>query len=188
MLKLDWGDSQVWMTVAVQLHSNKRTARAARKPHHASISYRYPKENELNVAYVCAGYAFEFLFKALVKLSGKQPIPKHEPSVAFGNISQKYRVPIEQISQRNGWRDINELLKFLDESLCHADRKYWGQSPKGSEAHVVFHVGGRRSMNALCQLHEELSDFALDAINDDLNVEEIWAVSKAKRSWLVDLT
>ena len=43
-------------------------------------------------------------------------------------------------------------------------------------------------MNALRQLHEEHSDFALDAINDDLNVEEIWAVSKAKRSWLVDLT
>ena len=42
-------------------------------------------------------------------------------------------------------------------------------------------------MNALCQLHEELSDFALDAINDDLNVEEIWAVGKGKRSWLVDL-
>ena len=188
MLKLDWGDSQVWMTVAVQLHSNTRTAHRSRSPHHASPSYRYPKENELNVAYVCAGYAFELLFKLLVKLSGKQPIPKHEPSVAFGDISHKYRDEIEQIAQRNGWRDTNELLKFLDDSLCNTDRKYWGRSPKGGDAHVVFHVGGRRSMSALCQLHEKLSDFALDAINDDLNVEEIWAVSKAKRSWLVDLT
>lgn len=184
MLKLDWGDSQVWMTIAIQLHGTKRTPRT---PHHVPSPYRYPKENELNVAYVCAGYAFELLFKVLVKLSGKQPIPKHEPSVAFGQISQKYRVDIERIARRHGWDDVSALLKFLDESLCHADRKYWGQSPKGSEAHAVFHVGGRRSMNTLCQLHEELSDFALDAINDDLNVEEIWAVGKGKRRWLVDL-
>ena len=43
-------------------------------------------------------------------------------------------------------------------------------------------------MNTLCQLHEEPFDFALDAINDDLNVEEVWAVGKGKRRWLVDLT
>ena len=44
-------------------------------------------------------------------------------------------------------------------------------------------------MTTPCQLHEELSDLALDAISDDLNVEEIGAVGKGKRRWrwLVDL-
>ena len=37
-----------------------------------------------------------------------------------------------------------------------------------------------RSMNTLCQLHEELSDLALDAINDDFKVDEIWVVGKGR--------
>ena len=184
MLKLDWGDSQVWMTVAVELYNNQPTTIEQRQ---VSTPYRYPKENELNVAYVCAGYAFELIFKVLVRLSGKQPQPKHEPSVAYGDVSQKYRVQIMRIARSHGWDDVSELLDFLDESLCNVDRKYWGRSPRGGEAHATFHIGGPRSMNALCQLHEELSDFALDAINNDLYADEIWAVGKGKRRWLVDL-
>ena len=179
MLKLDWGDSQVWMTIAVELHNNKPTTMG---PHRAPSPYRYPKENELNVACVCAGYAFELIFKVLVCLSGQRPQPKHEPSVAYSDISQIYRVEIVRIGRGHGWNDINALLKFLDDSLCQVDRKYWGRSPERGEARVTFHIGGPRS-----QLHEELSDFALDAINKDHNVHEIWTVGKGKRRWLVYL-
>ena len=185
MLKLDWGDSQVWMTIAVELHNNEPTTLGS---HRTPSPYRYPKENELNVACVCAGYAFELLFKSLVRLSGKLPKPKHEPSIAYSDISEKYRVQIIRVARRHGWNDINDLLTFLDESLCHVDRKYWGRSSKGGEARVTFHIGGPRSLSALCQLHEELSDVALDAINNDHYAEEIWTVGKGKRRWLVDVT
>ena len=38
----------------------------------------YPRANELNVAAVCAGYAFEFIFKVLVKAGGGQPKGVHK--------------------------------------------------------------------------------------------------------------
>ena len=89
MLKLDWGDSQAWMTVAVELHNNQHS-RLGQLPR------RYPKENELNVACVCAGYAFEFILKVLVKLGGKDPILTHKPSEAYKNIPQKYCVEVKR--------------------------------------------------------------------------------------------
>ena len=64
MNKLAWGDAQVWMDASVRIYNNAGDERGA----------RYPKENEFNVAYVCAGYAFELIFKILVNLSGTIPI------------------------------------------------------------------------------------------------------------------
>ena len=71
MNKFAWGDAQVWMDMSVRLYNNARDKKGA----------RYPKENELNVAYVCAGYAFELVFKILVDLSGTIPAPKGAHSV-----------------------------------------------------------------------------------------------------------
>lgn len=174
MLKVDWGDAQVWMSTAAELYCSERARNNARN---RLAPDRYPKENELNVAYVCAGYAFELIFKILVKLSGNRPKPKHEPGIAYGNISPKYCIEVEKIALEHGWVDINSFLEFLDDVLCHRDRKYWGQPPGGGPAHAKFHFGGMKGIDELSRLHEKLSNFALDAINTDLDVEEIWAVS-----------
>ena len=54
--------------------------------------------NELNVAAVCAGYAFELLFKVLVK-AGRDELPKaeHEPSVAYEHLTREDKVEIDRI-------------------------------------------------------------------------------------------
>ena len=177
MLKLDWGDSQAWMTVAAELHNNTHS-RLGQLPR------RYPKENEFNVACVCAGYAFELIFKVLVKLGGKTPKPEHEPSKAYKDIPSNYCVEVKRIVLAHDWKDVDSFLKFLDMDLCNTDKKYWGQPPSGGTAKATFYLAGKRSINALYKLHVELSDFALDAINNDLGVEEVWEVSKGERRWL----
>lgn len=181
MLKLDWGDSQVWMTAAVELHNNATGAPDSRNRLEVS---RYPKENELNVACVCAGYAFELIFKVLVKLNKKQPKPVHKPSVAYRDILPIYRTEVERIAKLHGWIDITNFLQFLDESLCQTDRKYWGQPPGGGQARATFHLAGIKSINALYKLHVEFSNFVLDAINRDLDVHESHNVNSGERRWL----
>ena len=183
MLKLDWGDSQVWMTAAVELNNNATRAPNSRNRLAAS---RYPKENEFNVACVCAGYAFELIFKVLVKLSGKEPKPVHKPSVAYLDIKPSYCAETERIAKLHGWTDIAILLQFLDESLCQTDRKYWGRPPGGGQARATFHLAGIRSINALYKLHVDLSDFVLVSINKELDVHESHNVNLGERRWLSD--
>ena len=177
MLKLDWGDAQAWMSVAVKLYSSKSAKSTARIARNRVVPDRYPRENALNVAYVCAGYAFELVFKVLVKLSGNNPKGKHQPSKAYKDIAPKYRSEVEKIVLEHGWPDISSFLKFLDEHLCDPDRKYWGRPLSGGPAQATFHTGGIKGMDELSRLHEKFSNFVLDAINTDQNVEELWAVS-----------
>lgn len=173
MLKLDWGESQVWMVIAAETHNKEHREQDSLGN---SVRHRYPKENELNVAYVCAGFAFEIIFKVLVKLSGKAPKPKHEPSIAWKDICEKYCTDVERLIVSHGWTDITVFLQFLDQHLCNKDRKYWMRSPSGGPAAGTFSIGGPRGINALWQLHEELSNYVLAKINADHNVHEIWEV------------
>ena len=168
MNKLAWGDAQVWMDASVRLYNNARDEKGA----------RYPKENELNVAYVCAGYAFELVFKILVDLSGTIPTAKHEPSVAFGKMAVKYRTEVKRIVTKHGWKDIGTFLDHLDNNLSHKDRKYWMRPPQGGPAKASFQLGGIRGINALSQLHGALSNFVLEAIESDSDVHEVWSVKK----------
>ena len=168
MNKLSWGDAQVWMEMSVRLYNNARDTKGA----------RYPKENELNVAYVCAGYAFELIFKILVHLSGTIPAPKHEPSAAFGKMAVRYRTEVKRIVTNHGWKDIRSFLDHLDNNLCHKDRKYWMRSSRGGPASGSFQLSGIREINALRQLHATLSNFVLESIEKDSDVHEVWSVKK----------
>ncbi len=134
----------------------------------------YPRMNELNVAAVCAGYAFELLFKVLVK-AGRDELPKalHEPSVAYEHLTREDKVEIDRIIVDHGWNEPAELLGFLDKDLCDKDRKYWMRPPNGGDAKGVFHFCGRRGMDALKRLHRELSEVAIKRI-DDRQVYEDW--------------
>ena len=130
--------------------------------------------NELNVAAVCAGYAFELLFKVLVK-AGRDELPKalHEPSVAYEHLTREDKVEIDRIIVDHGWNEPAELLGFLDKDLCDKDRKYWMRPPNGGDAKGVFHFCGRRGTDALKRLHRELSEVAIKRI-DDRQVYEDW--------------
>ena len=62
------GDSQVWMKKAIEID---RTSGRGQKAVETDM-------NELNVAHVCVGLAFELAFKALAKSEGQLVITKHE--------------------------------------------------------------------------------------------------------------
>ena len=171
MLKLDWGDAQIWMGMAEMLYL-RNVGNPEEYPRRPT---GYPRMNELNVAAVCAGYAFELLFKVLVK-AGRDELPKaeHEPSKAYGDLTPKDKVEIDRIIVEHGWNDPADLLAFLDKDLCDKNRKYWMRLPRGGEAKGVFNFGGRKGMDALKRLHRELSEFAIERIDDRQDVYEDW--------------
>ena len=164
MLKLDWGDAKVWMDLAEQLYLRN-------VERHDRMGF--PAGNELNVAVVCAGYAFELIFKIFVKASGGHPIATHKPSAAYADLKQKDSDEVDRILASHGWNDPSEFLTYLDEKICHGDRKYWMRPAKGGPAQGEFSFGGRKGMDVLKKLHEELSELAIKRINDR-GVDEIW--------------
>ena len=48
----------------------------------------FPKTNEMNVAAVCAGYAFELIFEVLVRAAGGKPDPRHPPRDADNKLQE----------------------------------------------------------------------------------------------------
>ena len=173
MLKVEWAESQAWMNTAAELY---KPAREILDGDRADPLRRYPVENDLNVAHVCAVYAFEILFKVLVQLSSKEPKAKHEPGVAWNAISEKYRLEIKRIALDHGWPRVGDFLYFLDNELCHRDRKYWMKEPDGGQKRMNVRLSGPGRIDALSVLHEKVSDFTLDLIESDSGAFEMWNV------------
>ena len=174
MLKLDWGDAQVWMDIATTLYM--RNMPNPEVPPRRTTAY--PRVNELNVAAVCAGYAFELIYKVLVRVGGRQHEGLHEPSRAHERLAPRERTEVERIVTSHGWKDASELLAHLDEHLCDKNRKYWMRPPppKVGAAQGVFHFGGRKGIDALKLLHKDLSALALKGINERQDgPEEVWS-------------
>lgn len=143
MLRLEWGDAQIWMSVAEEFcFRNAKNPRNFLRDRAGS-----PKTNEMNVAAVCAGYAFELLFKVLVKAAGGKPRLKHPPRDAYNKLNElgdgEVRAEVGRIIADHGRNEPIELLEYIDD-LCHRDRKYW-MRPKDDTRRgtSVIHVGGR---------------------------------------------
>ena len=168
MLKLDWGDAQVWMDVAENLY----TRNAKNREDAEFMSPGYPHGNEMNVSAVCAGYAFELIYKVLVKVGRGQPIATHSPSCAHKKLSKEDRKEVERIILSHGWKNHHELLTYLDNYLCHGDRKYWMRPKSGGKARGNFYIGGLKGIVALKRLHKDISKFAMERINE--TGHEIW--------------
>ena len=160
-LKLGWGDAQVWMDTATDLYMRNL------KESLAGEQLRYTQLSEMNVACVCAGYAFEILYKVLVQVGWGTPEASHKPSNAHRVLVEQDREEVEQILAQHGWSDPGEFLTFLDEDFCSGSRKYWMQKPDytGTQRGRFPEVG-RKVMTDLQRLHRQLSEFALRRINE----------------------
>ncbi len=175
MLKLEWGDAQVWMNVAEDLY-----LRNAKNPKDFLRSRGgFPKTNEMNVAAVCAGYAFELIFKVLVRAAGGKPNPKHAPRDAYNKLSGlgtgDVRAEVDRIVADHGWDEPDHFLEYLDD-LSHLDRKYWMRPKKHAEKRgtTVISVGGRKGFDALKKTHKDLSRFAMKRIESNSDIYESW--------------
>jgi len=87
--------------------------------------------HELNVAHVCVGFAFELALKALAKSEGRTTTAKHKASTNYRSLGPLSQERIEKIVKETTTYSIDRFLKYLDEHMCHPDRKYWMVGKKG---------------------------------------------------------
>lgn len=136
------GDSQVWMQIAVE---------RARSAEHG---FRGANHNELNVAHVCTGLAFELAMKALAKSEGRNVVVTHEATTIYRSLSQDSQSRIE----RGAATDIDGLLEYLDRRMCHPDRKYWMMDRRGHHRATGF--SRSPGIPTLATLHAKIIDIA----------------------------
>ena len=124
------GDSQVWMTTAMEL--DRRSGRG--RGHVATDN------SELNVAHVCTGLAFELALKALATSEGRPIAMKHEAEKGYRNLGKQSRATLKRFVKEaeNLPRAIEDLLAYLDERMCHPDRKYWMVGKAGTMSGIGF--------------------------------------------------
>ena len=167
MLRIYSGDARVWMSVATDLYERNLVF-----PINIDES---PCANELNVANVCAGYAFELAYKALVEVTKQTPKSTHRLRDAHARLDEDVRIEIERIIAEHGWNDIDSFLDHFDKELRHEERRYWmrPKNPSTNEgpANQRFWYGYRVGIDFLAKLHNDLLDFAESLIDRDTDHE-----------------
>ena len=169
MLKAYLGDSKVWMELANELYL--RNVPDVETAFHGLRGF--PGLNEVNVAAVCAGYAFELLFKTLLRAEQGEPDPVHPASLTYGRLDSGVQAEVGAIAARHGWARIEEFMDFLDKDLCSPARKYWMRPVKGGPARGRFILSGRARIDALWRLHSDLANLARRRISEG-PVAEDW--------------
>ena len=157
MIKAYIGDAKVWMRVALELHGPNAKAFAEGK-----LGLRvYPHANQLNVAAVCAGYAFELVIKALIRGGLKEPTDGHMPRDVLKQMSPCLQNRVRSMIVAHGWVRPDHFICFLREDFCHKDRKYWNRPKEGGPAKGQAIFEGPHSIPGLAPLFADLAELAL---------------------------
>ena len=143
------GDSQVWMKTA--LDKDRYSGR--------ELSEVELDHHELNVAYVCAGLAFELAFKALAKSEGRTPTKKHEAVKNYQSLKPESQREIKTFVEEHTRKTIREFLAYLDDHMCHPDRKYWMVGKRGEMGSVGFVIGDKDLViPTFATVHDKIAD------------------------------
>ena len=143
------GDSQVWMKTA--LDKDRHSGRGRSGVEH--------NRHELNVAYVCAGLAFELVLKALAKSEGRTATKKHDAGRNYQNLRAESQRVIQAFVEEHTGKTIGDFLAYLDEHMCHPDRKYWMVGKRGEMRSVGFLIGDEHFViPALATVHAKIAD------------------------------
>ena len=134
-------EALVWMDTAARLDNESN--RPQRNGHH--------DRNKLNVAHVCTGFAFELAYKSLIIADFKPIEQTHKVEKLHGMLKEETQGIVERYITKEGWEDSASLLKYLDESMTHSDRKYWMVDPwkKGGAANNFMIADGIMSIPGL---------------------------------------
>jgi len=143
------GDSRVWMETAVRLDRVSGRGRGDGDDVHAA-----------NVAHVCTGLAFELVLKALAVTEGLRIKPTHSVSFVYGQMRKETQEEIAALIRERG-SDAKEVLEYLDERMCHPDRKYWMVNTKQQGGAVGFIQNSKiLVIPALAELHRGIARIA----------------------------
>ena len=122
------GIGKHWYGMDTAARLDNESNRPQRNGHH--------DRNKLNVAHVCTGFAFELAYKSLIIADFKPIEQTHKVEKLHGMLKEETQGIVEKYITEEGWKDSASLLKYLDESMTHSDRKYWMENPwkKGGAA------------------------------------------------------
>ena len=112
------GDARVWMEVAIELDQASRGPGSDIRDHHKS-----------NVAHVATGLAFELAYKGLLVAEFEPFLQKHSCESIHERLPPDTQARLETIMMENGWSDATTCVRYLDERMSNADRKYWMVNP-----------------------------------------------------------
>ena len=145
------GDSQVWMATALA-----KDERSGLERNDFEIDH-----HELNVAHVCVGFAFELALKALAKSEGRTTTKKHEATKNYRSLGSQSQTRIKRFVKDITSYSIDDFLRYLDEYMCHPDRKYWMVGKTGQAGAVGFLTGDKNLMiPKLAAVHGKIVDMA----------------------------
>ena len=113
------GEAQVWMDTAVRLDYESNL----------HVKNRGFDLNKQNVAHVCTGLAFELAYKSLIIADSKSIKRTHSIKELHGMLKEETRRIVEGYITEAGSEDSAALLKYLDKTMTHPDRKYWMNNP-----------------------------------------------------------
>lgn len=149
------GDSFAWMRVALRedTESARRRERSGRETDH----------HRLNVALVCAGIAIELMYKVLLIAdrvdTRVDDRPTHDITKLHGQLEVR-KSHVEGILVGEGWSDVEAFLRFMDQHLNHADRKYWMSNPpnRAGREGVGFSIAdGPSTVPGLARVHRKMA-------------------------------
>lgn len=112
------GDAKVWMEVAVGLDQASRTPDSDIRDHYKS-----------NVAHVATGFAFELTYKCLLVGEFEPFVQTHSCQSLHDRLAPDTQARLKTIMAKQGWSSATECVKYLDEHMSNADRKYWMVNP-----------------------------------------------------------
>ena len=150
------GDSQVWANTAVMLNEHGRS-----KPGEGKVNADL---NQLNVAHVSMGLAFELVLKALAVSEGRRLSGKHEALANYLALSPSSQDRVAQaIKDHTGLEAEGSMgyLEYLDERMCHPDRKYSMVDKRGSGHRIGFinpNANTTLSIPVAAKIHGQIAD------------------------------
>lgn len=144
------GDSQVWANTAVMLYERGRSK--------LGESVLNADHNQLNVAHVSMGLAFELALKALAVSEGRRFSGSHDARINYDALSPSSRDKIAQAIKDHSGMSVQRYLEYLDERMCHPDRKYWMVEKSGAAGGTGFSDIPALGVSVAARIHREIAD------------------------------
>ena len=114
--------------------------------------------NQLNVAHVCMGLAFELVLKALAVSEGRRFKVKHDALTNYRALSQASQDKVAQAISTHTGMPVEDYLNYLDERMCHPDRKYWMVGRSGAAGGTGFSNIPAHSIPVAAKVRREIAD------------------------------
>ena len=168
------GDSIAWMEAAVFMDNSSGRSRTKGKQmdHHRA-----------NVAHVATGYAYELLMKSIAKADDTELKPSHSVKETFSELGEERKQEIRTAMVKHGVQDAEKHFDYVDESMCHKDRKYWMfEKDMWSAGATGFMIAdGVLSIDGLARIHQEIVHIGWRALEEwrKIHSKEHKAISRA---------